>query len=428
MHLTSPIFLAIVPVISASALAGQECGLTQLTHSASPDVIGESTIACQDATISGENSFARSFDVTEPFLLRCVSFGIRSNEGGDWPVNVRVLRGEANGSYDDLELISSTTLAIPDGTSSEFFVADVPDLLVAPGEDLVLELHTPTRSPAEGGDGGFLHFGFNEGGQSSPTWFRAPECGMNDFIDLAAIGYPNFSLVLSAGTDDETMAWYDRAIHEDLIFIAPSTEPGRYRIALASTAVNYSPVDLDLSVVYSLAINGTPVLTIAGPNTGVGGGGSGGLACYSSPWCDPAPCPMVVSPLPGGGIVGPPTCEVFYSGGQFINCECLILRSIVIADGDFAMNPGDLVSATLLPASGSAAELNTGNDVVTFAFTGVPCTADIDGDGAVQFGDLLGVLNQWGACAVNCPADLDFDGGVGFSDLLTVLGNWGSCP
>ncbi|MBT8484820.1 MAG: hypothetical protein HKO59_11210 [Phycisphaerales bacterium] len=52
---------------------------------------------------------------------------------------------------------------------------------------------------------------------------------------------------------------------------------------------------------------------------------------------------------------------------------------------------------------------------------------DVDGDGVVDFTDLLSVLAAWGACPPGgepCPADLDGDGAVGFSDLLLVLANW----
>jgi hypothetical protein len=55
-----------------------------------------------------------------------------------------------------------------------------------------------------------------------------------------------------------------------------------------------------------------------------------------------------------------------------------------------------------------------------------PCPGDVDGDGAVGFGDLLALLAAWGPC-VACAEDIDANGHVGFSDLLIVLGTWGSC-
>jgi hypothetical protein len=54
------------------------------------------------------------------------------------------------------------------------------------------------------------------------------------------------------------------------------------------------------------------------------------------------------------------------------------------------------------------------------------CLWDLDGDGGVDFGDLLRVLAAWGRCA-ECPEDLDDDGAVGFSDLLAVLAAWHRC-
>ncbi|MCP3902732.1 MAG: hypothetical protein GY715_03770 [Planctomycetes bacterium] len=52
---------------------------------------------------------------------------------------------------------------------------------------------------------------------------------------------------------------------------------------------------------------------------------------------------------------------------------------------------------------------------------------DLDGDGDVDFGDLLIVIGQWGPCPAppaQCPADLNGSGGVGFDDILVILANW----
>jgi hypothetical protein len=64
----------------------------------------------------------------------------------------------------------------------------------------------------------------------------------------------------------------------------------------------------------------------------------------------------------------------------------------------------------------------------------VPCPADIappDGDGVVNAGDLLLVLNNWGPCH-GCAADIAPAGGgngvVDTGDLLTVINHWGPCP
>ncbi len=52
-----------------------------------------------------------------------------------------------------------------------------------------------------------------------------------------------------------------------------------------------------------------------------------------------------------------------------------------------------------------------------------PPLGDLDGNGAVQFADILILLGDWGL--VHSSADLDGDGVVAFADLLVLLGNWG---
>ncbi len=53
---------------------------------------------------------------------------------------------------------------------------------------------------------------------------------------------------------------------------------------------------------------------------------------------------------------------------------------------------------------------------------------DIDGNGVVNFVDLLAVLGAWGPCAdppAACPADVNGSGAVEFGDIVVLLGNWG---
>ncbi|MBX3372374.1 MAG: hypothetical protein KF817_00935 [Phycisphaeraceae bacterium] len=58
------------------------------------------------------------------------------------------------------------------------------------------------------------------------------------------------------------------------------------------------------------------------------------------------------------------------------------------------------------------------------------CDEDLDGNGAVDFGDLLILLAAFGPCPedADCIADLDHDEHVGFSDLLLILSRFGPCP
>ena len=51
---------------------------------------------------------------------------------------------------------------------------------------------------------------------------------------------------------------------------------------------------------------------------------------------------------------------------------------------------------------------------------------DVDGNGVVNFQDIVLLLGAWGTCTdiPECPADIDGDSIVGFADLLLVLNNF----
>ena len=65
-----------------------------------------------------------------------------------------------------------------------------------------------------------------------------------------------------------------------------------------------------------------------------------------------------------------------------------------------------------------------GVDAVRFYEAGCTDTgADIDGNGVVDFQDLLLVLAAWGPCGT-CAEDIDGNGIVDFQDLLELLSSW----
>jgi hypothetical protein len=90
------------------------------------------------------------------------------------------------------------------------------------------------------------------------------------------------------------------------------------------------------------------------------------------------------------------------------------------AIGDYdADGRNDVAVVISLPPSGLSNAVVILRGVVPEA----PIPGDVDGDGDVDFADLLAVLAAWGPCSA-CPEDVDDDGAVGFGDLLMVLANW----
>ncbi|MHC5113663.1 MAG: hypothetical protein ACYTGP_04455 [Planctomycetota bacterium] len=58
------------------------------------------------------------------------------------------------------------------------------------------------------------------------------------------------------------------------------------------------------------------------------------------------------------------------------------------------------------------------------SYESAPAAEDLNGNGVVDFGDILMVIGAWGPCT-GCPEDLDHSGAVGFGDVLMVIGAWG---
>jgi len=54
-----------------------------------------------------------------------------------------------------------------------------------------------------------------------------------------------------------------------------------------------------------------------------------------------------------------------------------------------------------------------------------PIPEDVNGDGVVNFADILSVIGAWGPCQ-DCPQDIDGNGVVGFAEILAIIGAWTS--
>lgn len=175
------------------------CGDDTITQSTNPNTVAPLTIWCGTTTVSAQNAVARGFVATDSFNIECVTFGIHECSGGDWPVRVRVLLGQTSDPYESLTLISETEILIPDGANRELFTIETGGVLIDAGVSYIVELSHTSRLVEDGGDGGLINFGFNNLGQSAPTYFRAPACAVDEFVTMQSIGYGNRHLVMSLG-------------------------------------------------------------------------------------------------------------------------------------------------------------------------------------------------------------------------------------
>jgi len=133
------------------------------------------------------------------------------------------------------------------------------------------------------------------------------------------------------------------------------------------------------------------------------------------------------------GLAAFDTRLVVYANGV----ACPTAASTVIACNDDAAGCAALTSTVTFPCTdvgqyylriGSKSVVG-GSGSINFTCTpsAPPCPSDIDGNGAVDGGDLAALLGSWGTCA-GCAADIDGNGSVDGGDLAALLGAWGACP
>lgn len=199
-HLPSDLAKKLAPPAEGGIATDPPCGEFTLSQNVdSTTIVPGNTIECVQQTplTSFANGIARSFAATVGGAIDCVTFGIETNAGGAWPVDVNIYLGDIAGPFEGLQLVGSTTVIIADGDGPALHTAKfLTPVNVATGTTFVVEIFFKSRALDQGGDGGYLFIGSNSAGETAPTYVRSVDCGLVDFLPYAAIGYPDVHAII----------------------------------------------------------------------------------------------------------------------------------------------------------------------------------------------------------------------------------------
>jgi hypothetical protein len=158
---------------------------------------GAGQVACSlDGGYSvADNGYARLLLLDQEATISVVKYGVEQCQdltGEELPKDVYLQIWYAPNfpSLVGAELLDRSLDAVPHGTTFELRTVPMAGLTLSPGE-YVLEIWNNDST-------GEVRFwpGFNEAGQSAPTFWRSAACGIPEWVDLASLGYPAMSVVL----------------------------------------------------------------------------------------------------------------------------------------------------------------------------------------------------------------------------------------
>lgn len=180
--------------------AGGGGGPVTITHSNSMALVAGTGVSCTSDVGNARNSWYRVFDlpamgITGSLEVSKVTIGIQeADANGDDVQPLTVKLHQLTGAFvvSNLTELGRSKINVNDTTLQ---IIEVPLTASVPaGITLVAEMTVPNGQGVFDGD--FLFPGANSAGQTGPTWVRS-ECGGPQPEDAAAVGFPDFHLVLS---------------------------------------------------------------------------------------------------------------------------------------------------------------------------------------------------------------------------------------
>jgi hypothetical protein len=226
----------------------------------SDEITSPNSVACSNdggITVT-ENGHARLYVLNQNTTISLVEYGVERCQdatGNAWPCDIYVNIWSAPNfpSMADAVLVDSSLDLVPDGTQLEQRTVQMGGLNLAPGPYVIEVWNDDTH-----GTFGFWP-GSNPYGQSDPSYIRSESCGVPEWMDLAALGYPDVDLVIcysdytgaattvQAGIDLFTtpgcgtshQSFVDQPIPAD--FFGPGSDPFTDQVVFRGEPLNTDP-------------------------------------------------------------------------------------------------------------------------------------------------------------------------------------------
>lgn len=172
------IFTSLITALFTATIYSQ----TTITQNQVPNtVIAGSSLSCNSGSYTRENFYIRAFrledfGITSDFTVNNIAFGVES-VNGTFPVEVNLYELTGGISTGTLTQLGTTNVNVsPANNLGMANTGTTLSGLIPAGKSFVVEIHhngadvTPKQSFFMGG---------NSGGQSGPSYFVAPPCGIN---------------------------------------------------------------------------------------------------------------------------------------------------------------------------------------------------------------------------------------------------------
>jgi hypothetical protein len=179
-----------------------------ITQSVDPCTIVDGTsVACAGAVTNDTHGW-RLFDLDADhglagdFCVESIDYAVQSFVGDEQylTANVYCLDDGLPFVLENLDLVGTQTVPQTDYIHLEFFNIEVSGCCEADSQSMVVELASASCLFV---DCIAWYIGMNDLGQTAPTYYSEPDCGVVDPIDLATVGFPNAHLIMVVhGADD----------------------------------------------------------------------------------------------------------------------------------------------------------------------------------------------------------------------------------